>query len=257
MINREHIKDEFKKYVENYDLSDVKIMLKYQHTYYVADNCERIAKSLALSDSDVDLAWTLGMFHDIGRFEQLRRFHTFKDRESVNHAALSADILFVDGLVDTFLQDEEENMHLMEQAVRFHNLYRLPEYLSERERLFADILRDADKVDILRVNCETPRTEIYDLPEEEFLNSEMSDEVYQFMITHSEVDRQYSKTGVDFIMGHIAFVYGLVFEESKKLVKEQGFLMKMLEFESKNPETMKRIQRVRNAVQEYLVYRDK
>lgn len=249
---REHIKTEFKKYAQRYDLEDVKIKLKYEHTYYVAANCERIAKSLDLPEADVDLAWTLGMFHDIGRFEQLRRFHTFKDKESINHAALSADILFVDGLVDTFLTDNKSELQLMERAVRFHNLYRLPDYLSERERMFANILRDADKADILRVNCETPRTEIYDLPEEAFTNSEMSDEIYEAMISHGEINRQYSRTGIDYIMGHIGFVYGLVFEESKKIVKEQGYLAKLLAFESQNPTTQARIEQIREVVEKYL-----
>ncbi len=252
MINREHIKETFKNYAEQYDLEDVKIMLKYEHTYFVAENCERIAASLGFSQEDTDLAWTLGMFHDIGRFEQLRRFHTFKDSESVNHAALSADLLFQEGLVKSFLSDSGEESQLMERAVRFHNVYRLPEYLSEREKLFADILRDADKADILRVNCETPRTEIYDLPEEAFTDSEMSDEIYQAMITNGEVNRQYSKTGIDFIMGHIGFVYGLVFEESRKIVKEQGYLAKLLAFESNNPATAERIRQVRKAVEQYL-----
>ncbi len=252
MINREHIKEEFKIYAERYDLEDVKVRLKYEHTYYVAANCERIAGSLKLSETDVDLAWTLGMFHDIGRFEQLRRFHTFRDSESVNHAALSADLLFRDGLVESFLQDYESEAQLMERAVRFHNLYRLPETLSEREKLFADILRDADKADILRVNCETPRTEIYDLPEEAFTDAAMTDEIYQAMISHEEVDRQYSKTGVDFIMGHIGFVYGLVFAESKKIVREQGFLKKLLAFESNNQETRERLEEIRGVVEEYL-----
>ncbi len=248
----EHIQNTFKEYVQKYDLEDVKIQLKYKHTYYVAANCERIAKTLGLSDTDVDLAWTLGMFHDIGRFEQLRRFHTFKDSESVNHAALSADILFKEGLVEKFLHHYESEAQLIERAVRFHNLYRLPEYLSEREKLFADILRDADKIDILRVNCETPRTEIYDLPEVAFTESEMSDEIYKAMITHGEVNRKYSKTGVDYIMGHVAFVYGLVFEESKEIVKEQGYLAEILKFESNNPVTMERILEVRKTVAQYL-----
>ncbi|MBQ5475650.1 MAG: HD domain-containing protein, partial [Lachnospiraceae bacterium] len=92
-IDREHIKKRFQEYVERYDISDTKIKLKYDHTYRVAELSDRIAKSLNLTDEDRNIAWTLGMFHDIGRFEQVRRYGTFEDAKSINHAALSADIL--------------------------------------------------------------------------------------------------------------------------------------------------------------------
>ena len=160
-----------------------------------------IAKSLAMSSGDIDLSWLLGMLHDIGRFEQVRRYGTFQDGQSVNHAALSADILFggpgvnqadseaeavpaakeapvheeqkACGIIWRFLEDSSED-RLIEKAVRLHNVYHLPEKMTEREYRFATLLRDADKIDILRVNCETPRSEIYDIPEEACSNRPIS-----------------------------------------------------------------------------------
>ena len=71
-----------------------KIKLKIDHTYRVAELCERIAKAEQMEKTEVDLAWLLGMLHDVGRFEQLRRYGTFSDADSIDHAALGADILF-------------------------------------------------------------------------------------------------------------------------------------------------------------------
>ncbi len=252
-IDRKHIKEQFDRYAGGYDLTDVKIRLKWEHTYYVAENSERIACSLSLTNADADLAWLLGMFHDIGRFEQIRRYHTFQDKVSVDHAQLSADLLFKDDLAETFLPDGGgEHRSLMDIAIRCHNRYRLPEGLSDREKMFAHILRDADKIDILRVNCQTPRTEIYDLPEEEFLYSAMTDEVYEAVVNGREVDRRYSKSGIDFIMGHVAFVFGLVYPESIKIMAEQGYLAKLLAFESQNPETQIRMERIRQRVEDFI-----
>ena len=54
------------------------IILKKEHTYRVANLSEKIARSISdiydLSEGDVDLAWIIGMFHDIGRFEQVKRY---------------------------------------------------------------------------------------------------------------------------------------------------------------------------------------
>ncbi|MBQ5346351.1 MAG: HD domain-containing protein, partial [Acidaminococcaceae bacterium] len=88
-IYRKKVEESFKNYVSNYDLTDVKVKLKVDHTFRVAALCDLIADELGLKEYDKDLAWLLGMLHDIGRFEQLRRFHTFRDALSVNHAELS------------------------------------------------------------------------------------------------------------------------------------------------------------------------
>ena len=85
-IDRQKVREQFAAYTRNYDPSDTKIALKIAHTYRVADNCERIAKSIGLDDEEVDFAWLSGMLHDIGRFEQVVRYNTFIDSESVDHA---------------------------------------------------------------------------------------------------------------------------------------------------------------------------
>jgi hypothetical protein len=95
-------------------------------------------------------------------------------------------------------------------------------------------------------------TEIYDLPEEAFRESEITPEVYGDMMAARNVDRRYSKTGIDFLLGHIAFVYGLVFEESFRMVKEQGYLDQMLAFQSRNPETARKMGPIRRKIKKYV-----
>lgn len=57
--------------------------LKYAHSLRVAALSERIAQSLSMEKEDIDLAWLIGILHDIGRFEQLRRYQTFFDYRSM------------------------------------------------------------------------------------------------------------------------------------------------------------------------------
>ena len=85
VIDRERVKQAFQEYTGTYDIHDEKIRLKVEHTYRVADISEQIAEKLGLSEEDIALAWLIGMLHDIGRFEQLRRFHTFVDSQSIMH----------------------------------------------------------------------------------------------------------------------------------------------------------------------------
>ena len=248
---KEKAEEVFIKYASQYDLEDPKIRLKVDHTLRVASLCERIAHSLQIPEEDVRIAFMTGILHDIGRFEQVRIYHTFRDGLSVNHAHLSADLLFREDLIREYPVNEKD-YPLVENAIRLHNAYRLPDTLSQRERMFCQILRDADKIDILRVNRETPMEEIYDLPTEAFLTSEISDKVFEDLMACRDVNRQNSRTGIDFLMGHIAFAFGLVYPESFRIVKEQGYLDQMLSFESRNEATRKRMEQVRRKVLEYI-----
>ena len=39
------------------------------------------------------IAEAVALLHDVGRFEQYKRYGTFNDRKSVNHAALGVEIM--------------------------------------------------------------------------------------------------------------------------------------------------------------------
>ena len=103
IIDRKNVEDTFKKYTDNYDTSDEKIKLKVDHTYRVAALSERIAISLGLDKADTDLAWLIGMLHDIGRFEQLKNYGTFSDADSIDHAHYGIKLLFDEGLIWKFV----------------------------------------------------------------------------------------------------------------------------------------------------------
>lgn len=267
-IDREHVKKVFREYVNQYDAADEKVKLKIGHTYRVADLCERIAVSERMEREEADLAWLLGMLHDIGRFEQLRRFHTFIDAESIDHAALGADILFgregeheetrqLDSTQENvkrirqYIYEEEED-ELIETAIRVHSAYRIPENLSERTAKFCHILRDADKIDILRVNMETPLEEIYNTTTEELKTSTVSEQVMQAFYEHHAILRALRKTTVDHVVGHISLTYELVFPESLAIVKEQGYLEQLMNFASENSLTRAQFQELRMEMRKFL-----
>ncbi|MCR5157068.1 MAG: HD domain-containing protein, partial [Butyrivibrio sp.] len=151
-VDRQRVKEQFAAYTRNYDPTDPKIALKIAHTYRVADNCEQIARSIGLSDEDVEFAWLSGMLHDIGRFEQVKRYNTFIDSQSVDHAEFGSDLLFgKDNLIINYVDDRSRDKEL-ETVIRQHNKYRVDSAVEGKTLVFCNILRDADKVDILRVN---------------------------------------------------------------------------------------------------------
>lgn len=277
VINRKNVINAFAEYVRNYDPSDEKIKLKINHTYRVAGLCQRIAESLGLSEPDVDIAWLLGMLHDIGRFEQIRRFGTFNDVQSVDHAEFGADLLFKEGLIRKFAegyyeecelaepenQEDEQiiknNEHhnkdtgLLEMEIRQHNKYRVKEDLTERQRMFCDILRDADKVDIFKVNADIPMEIIYDVTTEELKNGIITKEVLESFYKKETVLKSVRRSAVDHIVGHISLLFELVYKESYRQAKEQGYVYKLLDFKSDVPEVNAEFDDMRKYVDEFLM----
>lgn len=258
MIDRNRVKQQFADYTSHYDTADEKIKLKIEHTYRVADLCEQIAKAEGLSSYDIDLAWLSGMLHDVGRFEQLRQYGTFSDADSIDHALLGADILFGkeagQGRIRDYLDDETEDAW-METVIRYHSAYRLPEKLDERTRLFCNILRDADKIDILKVNVDVPLEAIYNTTTAELRNCVVTDTVMEAFYEEHVILRALKRTSADNIVSHIALVYELVFPISIVIVQEQGYLDKLLHYESDNPITQAQFVKVREHMEDYLARR--
>lgn len=250
-VDREHVKEIFRKYTDAYDASDEKVRLKIEHTYRVADLCERIAKAEGMAAVDVELAWLLGMLHDVGRFEQLRQYGTFIDAQSVDHAQFGADILFVEGKIRDYIADDAED-ELIETAIRVHNVYRIPEELPERTKRLSNLLRDADKVDILKVNIDFSLEEIYNVTTEELRNSEVAEEVMTSFFEHHAILRSIRRTVVDHAVGHISLVFELVYDESLRIVEEQGYLEQLMDFKSNNPKTMEQFAELRAEMEKYL-----
>ena len=64
----------FREYLKKYDTNDASIELKIKHTYEVVKKSEYIAKGLRLDKENIELAKTIALLHDIGRFEQIKQF---------------------------------------------------------------------------------------------------------------------------------------------------------------------------------------
>lgn len=139
--------EEFEKYVNIYDLTKEKIILKKNHSIRVMNLCVKYAKKLGFNDEDISLAKVIGLLHDIGRFEQLKEFNSFDD-SNIDHADLGVKILFEEGLIKNFWSNKED-YELIEFAIKNHNKMKIEKTTNERYLKFAKLIRDIDKMDII------------------------------------------------------------------------------------------------------------
>lgn len=119
--------------------------LKIRHSAKVSLICGDIGRSLKLTDEDTALAETIGLFHDVGRFEQFSRYKTFLDKKSENHAELGVKVLQESQIMNHLDNDIQD---IIRKAISYHNRLKIPDGESPQVILFSKLIRDADKLDI-------------------------------------------------------------------------------------------------------------
>ena len=153
---------EFDKYAEGFDHNIDGVNLKYYHTLRVVDIAKKIAKSIDLNKEDTELAMKCALLHDIARFKQITEYNTFIDRDSFDHGDMGETILRENDYISKY-ESNKYNQELILATVRNHNKFKIEDNLDDKTILFCNIVRDADKVDILNHQSKFEIDGIYDI----------------------------------------------------------------------------------------------
>lgn len=205
--------------------TDPPLRLKQEHTLRVLANAGAIAdKEAAFADPALRRALLLAaLYHDVGRFEQFWQYKTFSDAASCNHGILGSRILRRQGML---AGESRECRQTVLCAVAVHNRFRLPDAFSGAARTVAEGMRDADKIDILRVlrgNLEAgatpdPVVVMFLKDEPDRYSPAILDSLEQGRVA-SFLDMQYIN---DFRLLLCTWLYDLKFSASLAVVRESG-----------------------------------
>lgn len=127
------------------------VELKAIHTQNVCREIRMIAGAMGFAEGLSLLAETAALLHDVGRFEQYARYRTFADRQSEDHGALGLRIVGESDVLRRLPTDERALIH---RAITHHNKPAIPHGEAGDGLILAQLLRDADKLDILRLVAE-------------------------------------------------------------------------------------------------------
>lgn len=197
------LEEEFDKYANNYDLDDNNLKSRYNHSYRVMELCVKYATELGWNQSDIELAKIIGLLHDFGRFEQYKTYHSFIDKETIDHADLSVEELFGKNEIVKFT-DRKEDYDLIKFAIKNHNKQFIEECSNERYLKFAKLIRDADKVDIMYVLSH----EIHEQATDEGYN----EEIVNCIKEHKTISTNLIKNVNDRILLKFGFVFDLNYD---------------------------------------------
>ena len=112
---------------------------------------------MLITNQTTFLVRVAALLHDIGRFPQIIESQTYEDIKSINHANLGVRIIQENGVLDHF---GIEIFEAIKTAVRHHNKLALSPKIIGKARTITEVLRDADKIDIIRIAIEFHSSEI-------------------------------------------------------------------------------------------------
>lgn len=233
-------KKRFAEYLKQYDSGDDKIKLKIVHTYGVVSDMEEITRRMGLGEEDLELAKLIALLHDIGRFEQLKRFDSFES-EVMDHAAYGVKILFEEGMIREFVKEDTWDS-IIQTAIARHSDFRLEGISDSRELLHARLIRDADKLDNCRVKLEEKIETLLGMSAEEVGSLQISEKVYEDFYKHLSVLSSDRETAMDYWVSYLAYFYDINFRESMQVIKEKNYVPLLFErIPYNNPDTAKKM----------------
>ena len=236
MNNQTYNKKTFSKFVkENFNTNIVQIKRKYKHTFKVATISKKLAELVGLNS---ETAYNLGLLHDYARFEQFSKYKSFFDAKTVDHAELACNLLFDYNKIENFRIDNKDYL-ILYLAIIMHNKKqidesKIKEILKEHNKeqgfevvlQYCKLIRDADKIDILRVVTEKD----YEISNtENGITPSIKEEIENFQAPTI----LNSKTKLDAILIQMSYTYLLYFNESYKLFNYKKILNKMVKKYSK------------------------
>ncbi len=253
MIDFEYAKVSFKNYLKDYDSSYGKIELKIRHTYGVVNASEYIAQKLSLDDEDIELAKLIALLHDIGRFEQIKRFDCFIDNKVTDHAILGNEILFKNNLIRNFIKDKQYD-DIISKSILNHNRLNIENTLNDRELLHAKIIRDADKIDNFRVKSTDDFENIIDNANREILEHDIiTDKIFNDFMNNNVIIREDRKTYMDFWVSYIAFIFDFNYTVGLKYIQEMDYINKIINrLNYKNIDTKQKMEKIREHAIQYI-----
>lgn len=254
MINTIRAYNEFERYLEEFDQENEKIKLKKVHTYAVVDCAVEIAERMQLPEEDRQLAELIALLHDIGRFEQVRRYDSFEP-SSMDHASYGVQLLFEEknpAWIRSFVESDQCD-HIIREAIGRHSLYEVGKIEDERTLLHARLIRDADKLDNCRVKLMDDMRVLLSMDEEEVGRQAITDTIWETCLKHQSIRSADRVTRMDYWVSYIAYFFDINFKETFEIIREKNYVDRIIDrIPYSNPDTLEKMEQLRRMVNEYI-----
>ncbi len=199
------------------------IKLKIKHSMAVCNNAMRIGRTLNVCE---EVLWLIGIsaiLHDIGRFMQFEKYGTFIDEISVDHGDIGVVLLEEENILSGLNAYEKE---IVRFTVKHHNKPGLPLQYHGDKMCVLKVVRDADKLDILRVVLEHYESRDENTFVELGLPNKpgISEKAVKDILSGRVVSAKHVKKLNDLKLLYISWVHDMNFNITINIFKERNYL---------------------------------
>lgn len=219
----QQIREWFASYTRSFQKGDNPLEplldLKLRHSFRVAGEAGFLAREMGLDARSVDVAETLGLLHDVGRFPQFREFRTFYDAASVDHGELGWETVKRAGILDPL--EDEARLAILD-GIRFHNKKEVPSGIRPSSLAMVRLVRDADKLDVFELVQDyldrgTIRELLPRIPDTGGISGELLDTLGETgRASYSQV-----RSVPDFLLVQLSWVFDLNFQPTFRRILER------------------------------------
>jgi len=233
----------FADYSIRYPSEDVEVEFnlryKKEHSLRVRDHMLTLGRALRLDTNLMFLAEVIGLFHDVGRFEQYLKYHTFKDHRSEDHGELGLSVLEREQVL--FGHASETEKKIIFTAIRNHNQRIIDKAVGGNTLVYCRLIRDADKLDILDqiINFyENPSSTPHLAVEGNHKDERYSPEIIRGILSGKQISYTSVKTPVDIKLIRLSWLLDLTFPTALEIAKRKQYLERLWAFIPETKETL-------------------
>lgn len=207
------------------------LLLKVKHTLKVVSLAVDISKAEGFaSQKDLFRICRLAaLYHDLARFDQFTKYETFRDADSKNHGLWAVQILKNRQIL---AEESLENRKAIYTAIALHNRFAIPQNLPKIYNIALCLVRDCDKLDILRIMAEELcHKKVID--RSVVLGVKDSETIYSEAVINSAMNNKVAayrdlKSVNDFRLLLATWLYDLNFSASKEQFLQENYSTELL-----------------------------
>jgi hypothetical protein len=199
------------------------------HSIRVAKNIALLAKNLLQTDEDKYIAEITALFHDYGKAVLIVQGTESPINIQHNHAALSAKLI---QQMDFFSKLSSDIQLIIHKSIENHNKLKAGKLDNEQQILFAKLLRDADKLDILEASyCFfKEKNGLQPLVTLDLINQiEVSEKIIKSILAGKTAAVEDMKSMNDYRLLLLSMAFDLNFKYTFRILSEKQLIQKIYE----------------------------
>jgi len=220
----------FEEYIKKIDMNNSWAKAKYFHSLKAMDLAKSIASNFGIfSEEELVVIELIGLFHDIGNFEQSN--YSFLDNNEEDSAMKSINILFDGGIIRKITSDTKYD-NLIKLGIFCHNKDGLPKNIDDKTTIICNIMKDVHNMEEIRMvlNYSFIDNRIKEYP---------TALVYNDFKLFRKISKKMAENNADNILIALSRIFELNYNCSYSVIEEKNYVSKIidsLEFEDKKIE---------------------